>query len=259
MRYRTLKSPQVELRERIKELAGQHVRWGYRMIHSLLVREGWPVNRKRVQRMYREEGLAVRRKGKRRRSQRPRLERQPLGAVNERWSMDFVADTLSSGRPFRCLTVVDEFSRESLAVHVAHSIPSIGVIQVLERLREDRGLPKVLVVDNGPEFTSRAFDAWAYSRGVTVEFIRPGKPVDNCFVERFNGTLRDECLNQHWFLSLDDARRTIEGWRGSYNTLRPHSSLGRLTPTEFGREEEGEEKPEGWTTTPLQINPGVSF
>lgn len=155
--------------------------------------------------------------------------------------------------------MVDEFSREGLAVHVAHSIPSIGVIQVLERLREDRGLPKVLVVDNGPEFTSRAFDAWAYSRGVTVEFIRPGKPVDNCFVERFNGTLRDECLNQHWFLSLDDARRTIEGWRGSYNTLRPHSSLGRLTPTEFGREEEGEEKPEGWTTTPLQINPGVSF
>jgi len=258
IRYRTQRAPQMELRERIKALAGQHVRWGYRMIHSVLVREGWGANRKRVQRMYREEGLAVRRKSRRRRSQRPRFERQPLGTVNERWSMDFVSDTLSSGRRFRCLTVVDEFSREGLAVHPAYSLPSTGVIQVLERLREERGLPNVLVVDNGPEFTSRAFDAWAYSRGVTIEFIRPGKPVDNCFVERFNGTLRDECLNQHWFLSLDDARQSIGQWREDYNSLRPHSSLGRMTPTEFGEESRSEEvdKPPLQVTQRVPLNLG---
>ncbi len=145
-----------------------------------------------------------------------------------------MADTLSSGRRFRCLTVLDEFNRESLAIHVAHSIPAAGVIEVLERLREERGLPRTIVTDNGSEFTSRAFDAWAYARGVKIEYIQPGKPVQNCFIESFNGTFRDDCLNLHWFLSLADARRTIEAWRRDYNEVRPHSSLGRLTPQEFG-------------------------
>lgn len=233
MRYRTLREPQEELRARIRELAGERPRWGYRMIHNLLCREGWLVNRKRVQRLYREEGLAVRRRGKKRRSQVPRPVREPLGGRNERWSMDFVTDTLSSGRTFRCLTIVDEYSRESLAIHVAHSIPAVRVIEVLERLREERGLPGVIVTDNGSEFTSRAFDSWAYARGIKIDFIQPGKPVQNCFVESFNGTFRDDCLNLHWFLSLDDARRTVEAWRQDYNRVRPHSSLGGLTPEEF--------------------------
>lgn len=233
MRYRSLRAPQAELRARIRELAGQRPRWGYRRIHDLLQREGWAVNRKRVQRLYREEGLAVRRKGKRKRSQVPRPVRQPLGRPNERWSMDFVSDTLSTGRQFRCLTILDEFSRECLAIHVAHSIPAVRVIDVLERLKEERGLPDIIMTDNGSEFTSRAFDSWAYARGIKIEYIQPGKPVQNCFIESFNGTLRDECLNMHWFLSLADAKREIKAWRKDYNHVRPHSSLGRLTPAEY--------------------------
>lgn len=233
IRYQTVRDPQDELRARIRAIAAERTRWGYRFVHNRLRREGVPVNRKRVQRLYREEGLAVRRRGKRRRSQLPRLVRDPLGGPGERWSMDFVCDTLSSGRRFRCLNIVDEFSRECLAIYPSHSIPAVRVIEVLERLREERGLPEVIVTDNGSEFTSRAFDAWAYARGIKIDFIQPGKPVQNCFVESFNGTFRDDCLNLHWFLSLDDARRTIEGWRKDYNEVRPHSSLGGLTPTEF--------------------------
>jgi len=242
IRYRTVREPQEVLRARIRELAGQRPRWGYRTIHNLLRREGWPVNRKRVQRLYREEGLAVRRRGKRRRSQVPRPVRQPLSGPNERWSMDFMSDTLSSGRTFRCLTIVDEFSRECLAIHVAHSIPAVRMIEVLERLRDERGLAPLIVTDNGSEFTSRAFDSWAYARGIKIDYIQPGKPVQNCFIESFNGTLRDECLNLHWFLTLEDAKRTIERWRRGYNHVRPHSSLGGLTPMEYaGNHSPGEE------------------
>lgn len=249
MRYRSLRSPQEELRQRIRELAYRRPRWGYRFIHDLLRREGWAVNLKRVERLYREEGLAVRRRGKKRRSQAPRVVREPLTGPNERWSLDFVSDTLSSGRRFRCLTMLDEFNRESLAIHVAHSIPSTGVIEVLERLRVERGLPEIIVTDNGPEFTSRAFDAWAYARGVKLEHIQPGKPVQNCFIESFNGTFRHDCLNAHWFLSLDDARRTIEAWRRDYNEVRPHSSLGRLTPHEFGERHSSSENHLATTAT----------
>ena len=156
--------------------------------------------------------------------------------------MDFVSDTLSNGRRFRCLNIIDEFNRECLAIHVAHSIPSVGVIEVLEQLREERGLPDVIVTDNGSEFTSRAFDAWAYSRGVKIDYIQPGKPMQNGFVESFNGTFRDECLNLHWFLTLRDARTTIEAWRVDYNEVRPHSSLDRLTPAEYaGLHQQSEE------------------
>ena len=233
MRYRSVRPPQEELRERIKALAAERLRWGYRLIWDRLQREGWPVNHKRVQRLYREEGLAVRRRGRKRRSQVPRTPRISPTRPNERWSMDFMSDTLSSGRRFRCLTILDEFNRESLAIHVAHSIPAAGVIEVLERLREEKGLPTTIVTDNGSEFTSRAFDAWAYARGVQLEYIQPGKPTQNAFIESFNGTFRDDCLNPHWFLSLADARRTIEAWRKDYNEERPHSSLGRRTPYEF--------------------------
>lgn len=233
LRYKRLRSPQEELRIRIRQLAAERPRWGYRQLHTLLQREGWAVNRKRVQRLYREDGLAVRRRGKKRRSQMPRPIRTPLGSPNERWSMDFVSDTLSNGRRFRCLTILDEFSRECLAIHVAHSIPAERVIEVLERLKNTRGLPDVITTDNGSEFTSRAFDAWAYAREVRIDYIQPGKPVQNCFIESFNGTFRDECLNMHWFLSIQDAKKTIEDWREDYNEVRPHSSLGRLTPAEY--------------------------
>jgi len=234
MRYRSVRPPQEALRGRIRQLAHERPRWGYRRIHTLLRREGWPVNQKRVQRIYREEGLAVRRKGKRRRSQAPRVVRTPLERPNERWSMDFVSDTLSSARRFRCLNIVDEHTREAVRIHPAHSIPSVAVIEALELLRRTRGLPKVIVTDNGSEFTSRAFDSWAYARGVKIEYIQPGKPVQNCFIESFNRTFRDECLNLHWFVSLEDARQEIEAWRHDYNHVRPHSSLGGLTPAEFG-------------------------
>lgn len=191
------------------------------------------MNRTRVQRLYREEGLAVRRKGRRRRSQAPRPVRDPLGQPDERWSLDVVSDTLSSGRTFRCLTVIDELSRECLALYVAHSIPAVHVIQVLERLREERGLPDRIICDYGSEFTSRAFDAWAYSRDVKIEYIQPGKSVQNCFVESFTGSFRDECLNPHWFLSLGDAKKMIQRWKRDYNRVRPHSAPGHLPPAEF--------------------------
>ena len=233
IRYESIRGPEEELRARIRELADERKRWGYRRIHTVLRREGWCVNRKRVQRLYREENLAVRRSAKKRRCESPRPLRPPLGAPNERWSMDFVSDTLSSGRRFRCLTILDEFNRDCLAIHVAHSIPAVAVIEVLERLREERGLPEVIITDNGSEFTSRVFDAWAYARGVKIEFIQPGKPVQNAFIESFNGSFRDECLNMHWFLCLPDAKPTIEAYRRDYNDYRPHSSLGGLTPTQY--------------------------
>lgn len=248
MRYQTIRDPQDELRSRIHEIAVERPRWGYRFIHQKLRREGVPVNRKRVQRLYREEGLAVRRRGKKRRSQAPRPIRTPLGGPNERWSMDFVSDTLSSGRTFRCLTIVDEFSRESLAIFPSHSIPAVRVIEVLERLRQQRGLPEVIVTDNGSEFTSRAFDSWAYARGIKIEFIQPGRPTQNCFIESFNGTFRDDCLNMHWFMSMDDATRTIEAWRRDYNDVRPHSSLDWLTPAEYRQKHQQSEETLAITT-----------
>lgn len=171
IRYETVREPQDELRARIRTIAAEKSRSGYRFIHNKVRREGWPVNRKRVQRLYREEGLAVRRKGNKRRSEAPRVVRRPLTGPNKRWSMDFASDTISSGRRFRCLNIIDEFNRESLAQYPSHSIPALRVIEVLERLREQRGLPEVIVTDNGPEFTSRAFDAWAYARGVKIDFI----------------------------------------------------------------------------------------
>ena len=204
------------------------------MLYKLLRREGWPVNRKRVERLYREEGLAVRKKGRKRRSEAPRPIREALGRLNERWSLDFVSDTLSTGRRFRCFMAMDEFNRECVAAEPEVSFPAEKVIEVLERLKEERGLPEVIITDNGPEFRSHAFDAWAYARGIKLEFIQPGKPVQNAFIESLNGTFRDECLNLHWFRNLRDAKERIESWRVQYNQVRPHSSLGDLTPKEFG-------------------------
>lgn len=222
------------LRERLRNLAAARPRWGYRRLHVLLRREGARDNWKRVYRVYREEGLSVRR----RRRKRIAVPRQPLPlpqVANERWSMDFVHDALHDGRRIRLLTVVDDATRESLAIEVDTSLPGTRVIDVLERLADLRGLPRTIVADNGPEFAGRALDLWAHGRGLKIDFIRPGKPVDNAFVESFNGRLRDECLNENWFQSLGEARDVVEAWREDYNTVRPHRSLGGRTPSEYAR------------------------
>jgi len=231
-RYASRRAPCAELRERLRTLALLKPRWGYRRLHWLLAREGWAVNHKLVQRLYREEGLAVRRRAKKRVAV-ARVPRSTPIVANERWSMDFVSDALADGRGFRCLTVVDDCTRECPAIEVAQSLPAARVILVLEQLARTRGLPRSIVCDNGPEFAGQALDRWAHAHGVTLQFIRPGKPVENCYIESFNGRLRDECLNGEWFLTLADAQRTIEAWRHDYNTARPHSGLAGRTPTEY--------------------------
>jgi putative transposase len=231
--YRSKRPAQVVLQERLKTLAAERPRWGYRRLHVLLRREGHKISVKRTYRLYRELGLAVRRRKRKRVS----MERKPLltpQQPNQRWSIDFVSNALENGRKIRCLTIVDDFSRECPAIEVDTSLPGLRVIRVLEQVAaECGGLPAAIVLDNGPEFAGQALDAWAYAKAITLAFIRPGKPVENAFVESFNGRFRDECLNEHWFTSLADARQITEGWRRDYNQTRPHSSLGDLTPTEF--------------------------
>jgi len=233
-RYVGRRGDDDELRRRMVELARARPRWGYRMLCDVLRRD-LRVNHKRVHRLYKLEGLQVRR---RRRKRVAAAMRAPLvlpSRANERWSMDFVSDTLSNGRVFRTLNIVDDFTRECVAIEVDHSLPGLRVVQVLERLAATRGLPATIVMDNGPEFAGRVLDGWAYGRGVHLHFIEPGKPVQNAFIESFNGKFREECLNEHWFVSLLDARWTIEHYRRDYNGYRPHSSLGGLTPEEFAR------------------------
>jgi putative transposase len=231
--YRSRRPDGSKLCERIAELAGEKRRYGYRRIHVLLRREGWQVNRKHTYRLYREAGLAVRR---RKRKRIGSFERRPLpkpSTVNRSWSMDFVADGLIGCRKLRCLTMVDDYSRECVALEVDTSINGRRVATVLDRLADLRGLPLSITVDHGPEFEGQVLDAWAYEHGVRLNFIRPGKPVENAYIESFNGRFRDECLNEHWFLTMAHARRVIEAWRIEYNTERPHSSLGNLTPEQF--------------------------
>ena len=234
-RYRSVKRDDPVLRRRLRELAEARRRFGYRRLWVLLRREGWKVNLKRVYRIYTEEGLAVRTKKRRKRPSHLRRVLPPATAPNERWSMDFVADRLENGRSFRILTVVDHVSRECPLLEAGVSMTGKSVAQALERLSLSHSLPRVIQVDNGSEFFSKAMDTWAYRRGVQLEFIRPGRPVENAFVESFNGRLRDECLNDHLFFSIDDARRKLEVWRIDYNTNRPHSSLGDMSPREYAR------------------------
>ena len=218
----------------MKELASTRVRYGYRRLHILLRREGCPVNAKRVYRLYREEQLQMRTKTPRRRvSCRTRRERPEAERINDCWAMDFMSDELFDGRRFRVLTVVDHFSRESVALEVGQRFRGRDVARILTRAGWERGLPKTIRVDNGPEFTSKALDHWAYTNGIKLDFSRPGKPTDNALIESFNGRLRQECLNESWFLSLDDAREKVESWRNDYNHERPHSALGNLAPSEF--------------------------
>jgi putative transposase len=230
---RRLNPMNVTVLARLHVHAAVRPRFGYRRLQILLGREGVVANHKRIYRLYRAAGLQVRR---RRRKRLTRGDRVPLsvpGQPRERWSIDFMADTLADGRTFRVLNVVDDFTRECVAIEVDKSLPGARVVRVLERLHAQVGLPQRLVLDNGPEFAGRALDTWAYANGVALCFIRPGKPIENAYVESFNGKFRDECLNEHWFLSIAEAQRLIEAWRIDYNTVRPHSALAGQTPQQF--------------------------
>ncbi len=233
-RYRSRQAGDEALRARLRELASELPRYGYKRLCRRLRKQGWSVNHKRIYRIYREEGLMVRkRKRKRliRRGDRP----APPQRLNERWSMDFTSDQLADGRRIRTFNVVDDFSRECVAIDVNRSLTGDRLVEVLDNAARSRAYPSAIVCDNGPEFVGRVLEQWAYVHNVTLRFIQPGKPVQNCFVESFNGKFRDECLNEHWFTSMSDARITIEKWRNDYNEVREHSSLGGLAPAEFAR------------------------
>jgi putative transposase len=236
-RYSSHKNPWTALRMRIREIAQTRVRYGYRKIRVLLNREGWGVGKTLVQRLYQEEGLVLKQRPKRRRkaAEHPR-ERVRATEANQAWSLDFVADQLTDGRRFRALTIVDVFTRESLGIEVGQALKGTDVVEVLNRLRFKRGAPKMLFCDNGSEFTSQIMDLWAYQNGVRIDFSRPGKPTDNAYIETFNGTLRAECLDTHWFGTLAEAKESIEAWRREYNESRPHRALGERTPNEFANE-----------------------
>ena len=223
------------LRMRVKEIAFTRVRYGYRRILTLLRREGFCDNHKRVYRVYRQEGLNLRMKRPRRsRMAAQRLERVDVGRVHQVWSMDFVADQLFNGNRFRILTVVDNYSKKCPGLYVDRQIKGADVVAFLNLLVQAEGsVPERLQVDNGSEFISKELDRWAYEHKVVLDFSRPGKPTDNPYIESFNGKFRDECLSVNWFMDLDDARQKIEAWRREYNELRPHFSLSQMTPMEF--------------------------
>jgi putative transposase len=234
--YRSLRDPLVALRQRVHEIASTRVRFGYRRILMMLKREGWDVGKSRVRRIYCEEGLALRRKRPWRHvSAAHREERVPAQKANEIWSMDFVSDQLADGRRFRLLTIVDLFTRECLEILAGQSLRAEHVVQVLNKLKFQRAIPQRIYCDNGSEFVSGQMDLWAYSNQVKIDFSRRGKPTDNAVIESFNGRLREECLNAHWFESLDDAQEKVDAWRWDYNEHRPHRSLEGLTPREYAR------------------------
>lgn len=232
-RYQSTRDDDTDLRERLVELSAERRRFGYRRLHILLRREGWEVNWKKLYRLYKEEKLTVRKRGGRKRALGTRAPMALPQDKNQRWSLDFVSDTLVDGRRFRILCVIDDFSRECLATVVDNSISGTRVARELDAIAERRGYPCMVVSDNGTELTSNAMLKWQQDRQVEWHYIAPGKPMQNGFVESFNGRLRDECLNEHLFASLPTARNMIEDWRIDYNTERPHTSLDGLTPHEF--------------------------
>lgn len=235
LRYERKDDGNGALRERIVALAQRHRRHGYRMIHLRLTLEGWAVNIKRVRRLYLEQDLMVKR---RKRKKVPMGMRQPLlrpRQGNEVWSMDFVFDRTADGRALKCLTIVDDATHEAVAVMPDTAISGVYVTRVLDRIKQDRALPKVIRSDNGREFCGRAMAIWAHENNVQLRFIEPGKPNQNAYVESFNGRLRDECLNEHWFMSVTHARVLIEKWRRDYNEHRPKKSLGGLPPARYAR------------------------
>jgi len=232
-RYQKKDKNEGHLIVRLKDLAASRPRFGYKRLHILLRREGWKINHKRVYRLYVELGLQLRMKKKKKRVSKSRLTLLKPTQANERWGMDFVSDCFESGQRFRVLTIIDLFTRECPVIMAGISLTAEKVVACLEQLRKQELLPQAITVDNGSEFISKKLDSWAYYNSVKIDFIRPGKPVDNAFIESFNGRLRDECLNTHIVYSLEDAQEKIESWRLDYNKVRPHSSLGNLSPSEF--------------------------
>jgi putative transposase len=232
LRYQRKRPDDATVRQRLRELAAERRRFGYRRLGWMLAREGHAMNHKKLYRLYHEERLMVRRRRGRKRALGTRAPMTLPNAINQRWSLDFVSDALSDGRRFRILCIVDDFSRECLATVVDTSLGGVRVVRELEQLAFERRTPRVIVSDNGTELTSCAVLRWATGR-LDWHYIEPGKPVQNAFIESFNSKLRDECLNEHVFLNLAEARETIEAWRYDYNHIRPHGSLGALTPTEF--------------------------
>ena len=234
--YRSVKDRREDLRARMREIARTRVRYGYRRIHVLLKREGWQLGRHQMYRLYGEEQLQLRSKlPKRRKMVVTRRQRFKADRPNAIWGLDFVADQLADGTRFRALTIVDLFSREALAIEVGKRLGAEHVVASLNRLVMQRCAPRYLFADNGSEFSGRLLDLWAYHHQVQIDFSRPGKPTDNSFVETFNGSLRDECLNVHWFETMEDAQASIEAWRRDYNESRPHMALKDRTPAEFAR------------------------
>lgn len=230
-RYRSRKADQAALAKRIKEICETRVRYGYRRVHVLLRREGWDVNHKKVHRIYNELGLQLRNKTpKRRVKAKLRDDRAPAASPHDVWAMDFVHDQLATGPRIRILTVIDTYSRYAHAVDARAQYRAENVVATLEAVCKAVGYPKSIRVDQGTEFVSRDLDLWAYANGVILDFSRPGKPTDNAFIEAFNGRLRAECLNAHWFMSLPDAREKLERWRRDYNEVRPHGAIGNKVP-----------------------------
>lgn len=217
----------------MKEIAAKRVRFGFQRIHVMLRREGWAVNRKRVYRLYSREEMQLTRKKKQKRASHKRLPGELAIRANEKWSMDFVTDRFENGRYFRILTIVDQYTRECVALYPGISLRGEDVARCLSRVVKEREAPESITVDNGSEFYSQAMDSWAYRNSVELDFIRPGKPVENHYIESFNGRLRDECLNAHLFFDLQDAQKKLEIWREDYNTVRPHSALRSLPPASY--------------------------
>lgn len=230
----------VLLKAKLVEIAQKRVRWGCPRIYEVARREGFTDNYKRVERIYGELGLSLKKRPKKKLRGHLRLVLPEPQRPNDIWSMDFVSETLFDQRRFRCFTLVDDFTRESLVIYPDRSLRSEKVVSIFEKLKKTRGLPKMIVCDNGPEFISQNLDIWAYQNKVALKFIQPGKPVQNAYIESFNGKFRDECLNQHWFVNIEDARIEIEKWRKDYNENRPHSSLRMKTPSEFAKQYEVE-------------------
>lgn len=238
-RYRSrVNTTETLVRQRLREHAARRVRFGSPRLAVLLRSELGAINHKRVERLYADEGLQLPRRRKRKRRGNRVVPLETPTRPDQRWSMDFVHDSLIDGRKIKALTIVDNFSRESPAIEVDTSIGGERVVRVLEGLQYSYGLPEVLVMDNGPEFTSKAMLAWADRTGVRLHFIDPGKPTQNAYIESFNGKFRDECLNEHWFTGLEDARHIVESFRVDYNRVRPHSSLGYMAPEQFRKQAE---------------------
>jgi putative transposase len=233
MRYQSRRVDDAELRDAIKRVSRERRRFGYRRIHVMIEREGHIVNHKKLRRIYREEKLQVRRRGGRKRALGTRKPMVLPDGPNQRWSLDFVSDAFTDGRRFRILTVVDDFTRENLALIADTSLSGLRVTRELDQVITERGMPGTIVSDNGTEFTSMAILKWVQDTGVDWHYIAPGKPTQNAFIESFNGKLRDECLNETLFSSLADATDALKAWQEDYNHHRPHSSLGNLTPVEF--------------------------